>query len=211
MTELQESGGSDDLSVDALVRRHYEAFWSPGLVEEVPRAGDRAWRRLPDLRIVRIRPVPEPGLWVYATVGAWAGTEDSNHNLEFLAVGRSEAPNLAERLSLVAEYQAGPPSNRLDVGHTIPIGEGWEERSSLDHVLVSLPYLWGPGLEHLVLPDRHIRILWLLPIHGIEAEYRHRFGLEALERRFEQAHFDVLDPSRRPVVTADDLERDAPS
>ena len=42
--------------------------------------------------------------------------------------------------------------------------------------------------------------MWLLPITGAEARYRHRHDLESLEQRLEAAAIDPTDPARDSVV-----------
>jgi hypothetical protein len=202
---LNDPRVSGDLAIHDLVLAHYQAFWGPDRVEEVHWTPGHIGQRLPDLHMVTVRPERSGGMWAFATIGAWRGTRESNHNLEFVAAARSQASGVMWNLALIAYYQAGGPEFRLDVGHTVPIGEGWVSGSPLDHVLISLPYLWGPGLENLVAAERHVRVLWALPIYGVEAEYRHRHGLEALEQRFEARRIDVLDPYRRSSV--DQLEQ----
>jgi hypothetical protein len=104
------------------------------------------------------------------------------------------------RLGETAYYHAGPPENRLGVGHTLPIGEGWVDGSTLESILVSRPYLWGPKLEHCQLRDRHIQVLWLLPITTAEHAFARERGVDALEARFEEARTDYVDPSRPSVI-----------
>ena len=89
---------------------------------------------------------------------------------------------------MTAFYQAGPSSPSVSVGHTVPIGEGWFDGSPLDVLLVSLPYLWGPQLEHCQLSGRHIQVLWLIPISAAELVFQQTNGTEALEQRFEATH-----------------------
>jgi hypothetical protein len=139
-------------------------------------------------------------MWVFATIGAWRATADQDHGFEFLAVARSESAGVMWRLALTAYYHAGPEENLLDLWHMVGIGEGWVEGSPLDAILVSLPYLWGPDLEHCQLPDRHIRVLWLIPISEAERQFVREHGVDALEDRFEASSFDYLDPFRPSVV-----------
>lgn len=39
-------------------------------------------------------------------------------------------------LAITAYYHAGPPEQRLDIGHTIPIGAPWLDDSACDHLLL---------------------------------------------------------------------------
>ncbi|WP_284440312.1 suppressor of fused domain protein [Streptomyces vilmorinianum] len=73
--------------------------------------------------------------------------------------------------------------------------------SACTHLLVSLPYLHGPDLEHCPLPGGgHARFLWLLPVTDSEIAYRRAHGTEALERLFDEAGVNPVDPRRAPVA-----------
>src|SRR5690242_13200403 len=123
-------------------------------------------------------------MWTFATIGGWQATRDETHGLELVAVAPSFDKAVMNHLGMLAYYHAGPPANRLDVGHRVPIGEGWTEHSNLESVLICLPYLWGPALENCLLPGRHIRVLWALPITAAEHEFAREHGYDALEARF---------------------------
>ena len=101
---------------------------------------------------------------------------------------------------MAAYYHAGPAQHRLDLGHTVPIGEPWLPGSQCDRLLVSLPYWYGPELETCTWDGGHARLLSLLPITESELAYKHARGLEELERRFEAASINVADPARAAVV-----------
>jgi hypothetical protein len=156
--------------------------------------------RLPDLQVVKVAPTSPDGMWIFATIGAWRATETEPRSLEFVSVAKSDDASVILRTAITAYYHAGPAENRLGVGHTFPIGEGWVDGSPLEAVLVSLPYLWGPRLEHCQLTDRHIQVLWLLPIYETEREFGKAHGLESLEQRFERAPIDYLDHFRPAVA-----------
>jgi hypothetical protein len=80
------------------------------------------------------------------------------------------------------------------------IGEGWVPTSPLDALLISVPYLWGPLLQHCQLKGRHIQVLWALPIYERERAFARAHGVDELEERFENQSLDYLDPFRQPVV-----------
>jgi hypothetical protein len=67
-------------------------------------------------------------------------------------------------------------------------------------LLVSLPYLHGPDLEHCPLPNGHTRILWTLPVTATEIAFRREHGHEALEQLFDDHEIDPNDPKRASVV-----------
>jgi len=75
-------------------------------------------------------------------------------------------------------YMHRDPQHHLDVGHTMKIGRAWEDNSSCDRLLVSLPYPAGQGFEILHLQNGgHVRFLWLVPITAKEERFRHDKGL----------------------------------
>jgi hypothetical protein len=101
---------------------------------------------------------------------------------------------------MTAYYHAGQTPQRLDVGHTVPIGEPWLPGSTCDHLLVSLPYIFGSDFEMCRWRNGHARVLWLLPITSAEREFKIEHGLDALEERFEAESVDYTNPLRGSVV-----------
>ena len=79
-------------------------------------------------------------------------------------------------------------------------GRSWFPESSCGFGLISLPYLDGPKLEWLELATTRVRFLWLIPITEKERVYKKAEGLEALEKRFEDAKFEYWSPARQSVV-----------
>lgn len=89
---------------------------------------------------------------------------------------------------------------KLDIGHTLPIGEPWLPGSSCDHLLVSVPYPFGQELQTCHVGDRHVEFLWLLPITTSERDFKLSAGLEALESRFDDVGLKYWQPNRTSVV-----------
>ena len=146
-------------------------------------------------------PGPRSAAWTYASVGLWSATHtEDGHGLEFFMLAPGQDNRLVELLTLAAFFHAGPESQRLDVGHTVPIGEPWLRGSLCNHLLVSLPYTFGPELEWAEWEGGHARHLWLLPITEAEREFKVEFGREALEQRLEDAAVVPTDPQRRSVA-----------
>jgi len=192
--------GRSRLSPHDGILEHYRAFWGADRIEELHWTPEHMAERLPDFHIARIRPATPDEPWVFASIGAWRATAGEPHGLEFVAVSRGQSAAVMQRLAMVAYYHAGPPEHRLGAGHTLPIGEGWVQGSTLESVLVSLPYLWGPRLEHCQLRDQHVQVLWLLPITSAEHQFAREHGVDALESRFKEAQVNYLDPFRQSVV-----------
>jgi hypothetical protein len=188
------------LSVADGIVAHYRTFFGDQRVDVVRWTPEHLGDRLPDFQIARIRPTTADGMWIYGTVGAWRATEYEGHGLEFVAVARRDRREVMEQLGQLAYYHAGTNENRLGLAHLVPLGEGWIRESTLTSVVVTLPYPWGPDLEHCQLLDRHIQVLWVMPITAAEHAFARLHGLDALEAKFEETSVDYLDPFRSSVV-----------
>ncbi|WP_204058609.1 suppressor of fused domain protein [Microbispora corallina] len=99
-----------------------------------------------------------------------------------------------------AYYHAGPPHQRLDHGHVVPIGRPWFAGSACDRYLISLPYPFGPDFEVCAWDGGHARILWLLPITPAERDLIMNAGLEAFESLCEEKRIDYTNPHRPSVA-----------
>jgi hypothetical protein len=60
----------------------------------------------------------------------------------------------------------------------------------------------GPSLEKFTAEGASVavRCLWLIPITGAERDFQRANGLESLERKFEAANLNYVDPLRLSVV-----------
>jgi hypothetical protein len=182
------------------IRHHYDAFWGADRIEEVHWTPGPISTRLPQLHIAKVVPAGEGEAWTFATIGMSAVDAHHSHGIELVAMSSDAGAAAMLNLGMLAYYHAGPEDQRLGHGHTVPIGQGWVDGSPMDHVLISLPYAWGPKLELCQVGDRLIRVLWALPIHEAERQFKANEGLEALEKRLEAAAIDPLDPHRASVV-----------
>ncbi|WP_433557707.1 suppressor of fused domain protein [Pseudonocardia xinjiangensis] len=144
----------------------------------------------------RVRPSGRRRMWTYATCGM--SQPGGDRMLELHMFGPRPAWELVEILTVVAHFHR--TGSALGIGHTVNLGRSWIDNSPCDHALVSLPYLDGPSLENLSLPDGStVRCAWLIPITSAEVRYKKKHGLEALEERFEAGGLDHLDPHRASV------------
>jgi hypothetical protein len=153
---------------------------------------------LPGFHAIEVEPGPLLSLTAYVSVGSGADDTPGHEHLEFVTVAGEPSERHVELLAMTAYYHY--TGERLGVGHTFPIGEPWVPGSKLDHMLVSLPYPFGPKLEYLSTDHAKARILWLLPITKAELEYKKRAGLDALEERFDSAALEYWRPDRESVV-----------
>jgi hypothetical protein len=157
--------------------------------------------RIAGFFVYAIGPGPRWPGWSYVSSGCWRSTaQDDGHGSEFVLSTADDDPRHVELMTVNAYYHAGPASHRLDLGHTVPIGEPWTPDSQLDHLLVSLPYAYGPDLEVLAWRTGHARLLSLIPISRTERDFKAVHGLEALEQRLDQAAVDFANPARKAAI-----------
>ncbi|MFF9285637.1 suppressor of fused domain protein [Streptomyces griseosporeus] len=182
------------------VEAHVREFFAGHEVEAVEYdLGPGRQEAVPALRILVVAPGPRDDAWAYVTAGCWDAMQRGGHGLEFVMTAHVRDERFLDLMAMIAYYHCG--GHRLDLTHSMPIGEPWVPGSSCDHLLVSLPYMHGPDLEHCPLPDGgHARILWTLPVTAAEIEYRRRHGHEALEQRLDDAAIIPTDPFRKSVV-----------
>jgi len=156
--------------------------------------------RIPGFFVHEIEPGPRFPGWTYVSSGCWRATAENGHGLEFVLSARNADQRHLELVSMAGYYHAGPKSQRLDVGHTLPIGEPWSVPGSLDHLFVSQPYAYAPDLDGLRWQTGHARLLSLMPITAAERDFKIAHGQEALEQRLEDEAVDFLNPSRASVA-----------
>jgi hypothetical protein len=180
-------------------RAHVSRFWQGRKQEEFVWTLGPIGQRMPQFRVRRVAPKIRSDPWIYLTIGAWEATPGDRHGLEFLLLSPTEDPLHVELLAMVTNLHADP-RYRLDVNRTINIGRPWVDGSVADYLLVTLPYPFGPALEHLETDDKHIRFLWLVPVTKSEADLVQIKGIEAFEQLLEQSQTDVVDPTRPALV-----------
>ena len=181
------------------LHEHLARFWPNRERNEFRWSIGPIGRTLPDFRVIRIA-AARGEAWTYVSSGAWVVRSGHAQRFEFVIQSPVEHAMHVESLAMVANFYADPRYN-LHLGSVINIGRPWLEASSCDHFLVSLPYPWGPQLEHLACEGIGVRLLWLCPITAAEAAYARKYGAEALEQLFERDAIDSLDIDRKSIVT----------
>ena len=184
------------------VTKHVRSFFHGQDVTAVFQADGPIFRRVPEFRALLVAPGDRlPRMWTYVSLGCWdASHNEVGHGTEFVMTVSQPSDRHLLHLAMTAYYHAGSDHQRLDLGHTVPIGEGWTEGSNLDHFLVSLPYPFGPDLERCAWEGGHARLLWLLPITTAERDFKSTHGADALERLFDEAALHFWDADRPSVV-----------
>jgi len=148
----------------------------------------------PDFHVVCVAPDAPGGVWMYITSGA-ASRHTPDGHLEFFIISPVEDVIHVETLAMITNF-ALDPRYEVRLGTIVDIGRPWLPDSHCDHLLVSLPYPYGPTLEEL---GPATRILWLLPITREEALFAREHGVEALEQCFERESLQYYDPGRLTI------------
>jgi hypothetical protein len=175
---------------------HYHNVWAADM-EKVPFDGGPIGDLPADFAVMACPPHGSRRMWAYATL--CTSQPNDAECIELHLFSRFRADQLAELLVAMAHYhRTGSP---LGLNHTLNFGRPWFPNSNCDHGLISLPYLDGPKLEWAEIESRSVRFLWVIPITADEVAYKQNKGIQALEERFEQAHFDYADPSRSSVCS----------
>src|ERR1044071_8409766 len=183
--------------VDAALARHLQVFFSGHEVAIFAWPYGPIARIQPRFHVLRFAPGPRINLWAYCSVGAWEVGGEGVRRLEFCYLTALEAPRMVELLAMLTFYHH---NNKLDYGHTLPLGEPWMPGATHVHVLISTPYPLGPDFEHCHDGEAHAHFVWALPITAAEREFKKENGLESLEQKFEQVGLEYWDPQRPSVL-----------
>lgn len=181
--------------LDCNIREHFSRFFPKRQIDGF------LWNQPPlkdickDFEIVRVSPDKIADGWLFVTNGASIIKKEHGEKYEFLIISPKDEPIHIETLSMFVSFYANPNYEVLP-GKIIDIGRPWMLGSNLDHLLVSLPYPYGPTLEHC----GEVRILWLQPISQSEKIFADRFGLDALEQKFEDEKVNYMAANRESVV-----------
>ncbi len=155
---------------------------------------------LPRFRVACIHPANTGEPFVYLSCGAWEASVKGALGQEFFLLASHPDPAHVDTIGAVAlAHLAG--KGLLGLGTVLPLGRPWVEGSACDHLLVTLPYPYGPNLERVPVSDGFaLAFRWLVPITPAEAALAQAQGGEAVEQRLEAARADFLDPRRSSVA-----------
>jgi hypothetical protein len=186
-------------SVTESILEHVLAFWPNSTVVEEQWEKGPIEESLPGFRVLKVKSRTAQRPVIYVTNGCFMAKPREPILHEFFLISPREEYQNVETLTMLASFHADG-RYRLDVGSVVNIGDPWMPGSTCDHLLISIPYPYGPKLEWLKLPDVCVRFLWALPVTSREAAFKDLNGLEALEQRFEAAKVDYLNPLRASIV-----------
>ncbi|MFB8235046.1 suppressor of fused domain protein [Kitasatospora purpeofusca] len=182
--------------LDAL-ERHVRSFWDGHIVEGDTWENGPILERIPNFSTYRVLPRQAGEAWVYVTTGC--SLLKPNRGIEFFVMAPFADDFHPETLAMVSHYHSFA-AHQLDVGSVINIGRPWVRNSRMDHLLVSLPYPYGPDLEWAPPEAGEARFLWLLPIHQSEAEFIKQNTLEDFELLMDAKGLNILSIDRDPIA-----------
>lgn len=179
------------------VTKHLAAFWGDAAVsQELPLSGP-VIESVPSFQVTKVAPRSKNEAWVYSTNGCYRiSNSDVGH--EFFVLSPREDSRNVELLAMLAHFHADTRF-RLRLGSIVRIGEPWLN-GSCDHLLISLPYPFGPKLEWSTFGNSRIHFLWALPLTPREAAFAELNGSEALEKKFDESQINYLDSQRPSVI-----------
>ena len=192
----------DPAEVRKAVITHYDAIWNRHEKEIVD---DPSWTVrsvTKSFRVCRVHPGKENPIepYVYLSLGASELTAGSGTGLEFFLLSRDRQDEHVKNIAEIGARHANIPGG-LTPGSVLPMGRPLLKNATVDHLLVTLPYPYGPALEEVASPPgTQIRVLWLLPITRSEASFAKKNGVEALEQKFESVYMDFTEFGRASVV-----------
>jgi hypothetical protein len=182
-----------------LIRGHIDQFWPSTKKTEFSWKSSPISKNLPNFSVCQIEPNSPDGEWVYITIGLSDVHSPNNEHIELFILSPNKDATHTDTLAMVANFHADPKYG-VYLGKTVNIGRPWMRKATCDYFLVSLPYSVEPKFEWLRIENTATRFLWLLPITSAEARYADKFGLDALEKKFEEQGIEYLNPIRPSAV-----------
>lgn len=186
-------------NINKELQAHLERNWPKNEKENFTWELGKIKYVLPNFTVTRVSPNSDSEPWIYITNGCLHMDSIENGRQEFFLMSPIESPRHIETLTMLASYYISS-EKLLGIGDSVDIGRAWIEDSNFNHLLISLPYPYGPDLEVCNLKNFKVRYRWLLPISASENDYLRNTGLEALEKKFEDAEIDFLNPTRPSVI-----------
>ncbi|MGC2745541.1 MAG: suppressor of fused domain protein [Candidatus Angelobacter sp.] len=181
------------------IREHVEEFWPNSTISEEVWGEGPIEQTIPGFRVLKIKSRTPKRPVIYMTYGCFTLESEEHIRHEFFLVSPKEERRHVETLTMLANFHADE-RYRLAIGSTVNIGDPWMPGSQCDHLLVSLPYCYGPKLEWLKLDNNCVQILWALPITAREAAFVELNGYDSLEQKFDEVTVDYVNPARSSVV-----------
>lgn len=155
-----------------------------------------------DLYVADIEGAPERDFVTYSTIGLseyehFAG--DVPVRIELIGMCPVGVENYGNVVASCA-FHSITNGNSITYGSCIQgIVDDYNISASLSHVTFVHPFKWD-DLARVHIADHDILWLMALPISSKEAQYLSEYGIDALERKLEDAKADITDFERPSVV-----------
>lgn len=147
-------------------------------------------------RVLEFQPNGQRQMWSYATCGM--SDEFDENPVELHLFSEQRDSSLIELLTAIAYYHKN--TSKLVLNSTVNFGRPWRPLSDCSYGFISLSFLDGPSLETFILPGSRVtKFYWVVPITKAEVEFKKKYGVEALEEKFEENDFNYLS-NRRSLV-----------
>lgn len=89
----------------------------------------------------------------------------------------------------------------IEPGITFPnVIDMYDTNLTMKHVLFVPPFLWEKKFETLILEQKTVTWLMLVPISESELKFAEQYGSSSLEKIFETEQINVFDLNRNPVA-----------
>lgn len=176
---------------------HVAAFWPSNGQENMTWEHGPVLERVPGFHVRRVAPLRPGDPWIYVSIGT--SLVRQGVGLEFFIISPVESMLHVETLAMVAHFHSFDV-HALDVGSTLNLGRPWLPGSLFDHMVVALPYPYGPRLEIASNVTNGARFLWLVPISKSESLFIKSRGFDNFEDLIEASEVNILDPQRKTVA-----------
>lgn len=179
------------------IHDHVQRFFAGQKVKERQWTESYVLDLYPYFSVLEIEPGPIAGNWNYVSSGTWEMAQEGAGLTEFTII--TDKPGLRQ-IQILTMNQVYHRDHNLILGDSYALGEPWVKGSNCTHILISLPYPYGPGFEQCAIGDGHLHIYWLLPITEREHDYKVRNGADALEEVFETKGLEYWKTKRKSVI-----------
>lgn len=174
------------------IQKHYEtAFGSTATAIKFDKG---PVHQLPnDFCVFEVPPGSKSKVWIYATCGMSFG---DSKPIEVFLISPKKAPELVELFYAIAHFHL--TGEHLDSGHTVNFGRPWLPGSRCDYGILST--MEGAKVQWANIEKKKVHFLWLIPITKAEREYKIKFGVDALDKKFVEKDVDCEDPLRQSAI-----------
>ena len=157
---------------------------------------------------VDLAAVPDsPQEWItsYSTVNLsdWPMFVDGREHqtrVEIAAAAPSEVEGFGNAVSTAAFFVIRSKRS-CEPGAIFPdVLSMYQLSKTMQHVLITEPFLWDGFAESLELADRLVTWVMMVPISDSEYEYAKAKGSQALDKLLGEREIDAYDLERKPVV-----------